>query len=85
MDAFCDIYQLVPRGQYEVTFTHGDSILDDPDAIRQDKALDLQEVNAGIMADWEYRAKWYGETEEEAKANLPGLKYLTTEPQEVIE
>lgn len=85
MDAFCDIYQLVPRGQYEVTFTHGDAVLDDPDGIRQDKALDLQEVNAGIMADWEYRAKWYGETEEEAKANLPGLMGLTTEPQEVIE
>jgi hypothetical protein len=22
---------------------------------------------------WEYRMKWYGETEEEARANVPGL------------
>lgn len=85
MDVFCDVYQLAPRGGYEVTFAYGDAVLDDPDTIRQDKALDLQEVNAGIMADWEYRAKWYGETEEEAKANLPGLTDLTTESQDVIE
>lgn len=84
MDAFCDIYQLAPRGDYEVTFARGDAVLDDPDAVRQDKAMDLQEVNAGIMADWEYRAKWYGETEEEAKANLPGMTDLTTETQDII-
>lgn len=23
------------------------------------------------MAKWEYRAKWYGESEEEAKENIP--------------
>ena len=25
-------------------------------------------VSMGIMAAWEYRVKWYGETEEQAKA-----------------
>lgn len=85
MNAMCDIHQLTPRGEYEVTFVRGDSVLDDPDAARQDRAMDLQEVASGIMDAWEYRAKWYGETEEEAKANLPGLMDLTTEPQNEVE
>lgn len=25
----------------------------------------------GVLNLWEYRMRWYGETEEEAKANLP--------------
>lgn len=81
MDAFCDIYQLVPAGVYEVAFAWGDSVMDDPDAQRQDKAIDLQEVSAGLMNDYEYRMKWYGESEEEAKANLPGMETLVDEQQ----
>ena len=27
----------------------------------------MQEVRDGLMAKWEYRVKWYGETENEAK------------------
>lgn len=85
MDKVCDLYQMAPRGAYEVTFIRGDSVLDDPDAARLDKAVDLQEVAAGIMDAWEYRAKWYGETEDEARANLPGLETLATEPQDDVE
>lgn len=81
MNAFCDIYQIIPDGVYEVAFTWGDSVLDDPDAQRQEKALDLQEVSAGLMNDYEYRMKWYKESEEEAKANLPGLETLVDESQ----
>lgn len=81
MNAFCDIYQLIPDGVYEVAFTWGDSVLDDPDAQRQDKAIDLQEVSAGLMNDYEYRMKWYGESEEEAKTNLPGMETLVDESQ----
>lgn len=85
MNAYCDIYQVTPAGNYEVAYTWGDSVLDDPEARRQDKAVDMQEVTAGLMNDFEYRMKWYGESEEEAKANLPGMETLTTEPQEEIE
>ena len=85
MDAFCDIYQTAPAGVYEVSFTWGDSVMDDPDAQRQDKAMDLQEVSAGLMNDYEYRMKWYGESEEEARANLPGMETLVDEGQDVIE
>ncbi len=28
------------------------------------------DVTAGLMQKWEYRVKWYGESEEEAKARL---------------
>ena len=31
---------------------------------------DLQEVRDGLMAAYEYRVKWYGETEETAKAMI---------------
>lgn len=32
-----------------------------------ERLQDLQEVRDGLMAKWEYRVKWYGETENEAK------------------
>ena len=41
------------------------AIIEDTDSIRQ---RDLQEVRDGIMQKWEFRVKWYGETEEQAKA-----------------
>lgn len=45
-----------------------DSILTDEEAERQQ---DRQDVSMGVMSLTEYRAKWYGETEEEAEKNLP--------------
>lgn len=30
----------------------------------------MQEVRDGLMQKWEYRVKWYGETEQEAKKVL---------------
>lgn len=35
----------------------------------QERERDRQDVLTGIMQRWEYRMKWYGETEEQAKAN----------------
>ncbi len=35
-----------------------------------ERLRDLQEVKDGLMAAWEYRVKWYGETEETAKAMI---------------
>lgn len=81
MNAYCDLYGLAPAGEYEAVYNWGDGVLDDPDTVRQDKAMDLQEINAGIKSAYEYRMKWYKETEEEAKANLPGMEDMTNEPQ----
>ncbi len=58
---------LPPEGQVSVQWD--DSIITDTAA---EKAQDMAEVSAGLMAAWEYRMKWYGEDEATAKANDPG-------------
>lgn len=85
MNAWCDLAQLAPNGEYEVSYNWGDGILDDPDTRRQDMALDMQQVSAGLMNDWEYRVKWYGEDEATAKAMLPKVQEMVTEPEEEVE
>ena len=45
-----------------------DSIIEDKQAERQS---DRQDVSMGVMSHAEYRAKWYGETLEEAQSKLP--------------
>lgn len=60
---------------YEFSCKFNDSIMTDEEAERQQ---DRQDVSMGAMPLWEYRAKWYGETEEQAKAAVQ-------QPAEVIE
>lgn len=85
MNVYCDIYSLAPVGEYELNVDWGDSILDDPDAKRLEKSMDLQELASGIMQPYEYRMKWYGEDEDTAKENLPGMEELVDESQVEIE
>lgn len=59
----------------EVTIDFDDSIIEDKEAERQS---DRQDVSMGAMPLWEYRAKYYGESEEQAKAAVQ-------QPAEVIE
>ena len=49
----------------EITIDFDDSIIEDKEAERQS---DRQDVSMGAMALFEYRMKYYGETEEQAKA-----------------
>ena len=60
-------------------------ILDDADAKEKERANDRQDVSMGVMNDWEYRAKWYGEDETTAKMMLPKMEDMTTEGQEETE
>lgn len=53
---------------YEFKCSFNDSILTDEETERQQ---DRQDVSMGVMSHAEYRAKWYGESLEEAQANLP--------------
>lgn len=85
MNAYCDLYGLAPAGEYEVTYNWGDGVLDDPDTIRQDKAMMLQEIAAGITNPWEYRVAFKKETENTAKAMLPTLEDMATEGQQEVE
>lgn len=52
----------------KVSIDFDDSIIQDKETERQQ---DRQDVAMGVMPPWEYRAKWYGETEKEAKAKIP--------------
>ena len=52
----------------DVSIEFDDSIITDKETQRQQ---DRQDLAAGIMAPEEYRAKWYGESREEALKNLP--------------
>lgn len=63
------LYGLVPASNdYEVSFDWDDSVIVDAEIERQE---DRQDVAMGVMRLDEYRAKWYGETLEEAVKNLP--------------
>lgn len=64
MDFWTSIYSLAPEGNTDVGFEWDDSIIVDAEKERQ---TDRADVAMGVMPLWEYRAKWYGETEEAAK------------------
>lgn len=57
---------LPDEGEVRVTFDDG--IITDTTA---EKRQDKDEVAAGLMEPWEYRAKWYGEDEQTAKGLAP--------------
>lgn len=59
----------------DITIDFDDSIIEDKETERK---RDREEVAMGAMQLWEYRVKWYGETEEHAKAAVQ-------QPAEVIE
>lgn len=61
-------YNSVLNSGYEFSCKFNDSILTDEETERQQ---DRQDVSMGVMSLAEYRAKWYGETEEEAEKKLP--------------
>ena len=46
-----------------------DSIIQDTEA---EKERDMKEIAAGLQMPWEYRMRWYGESEETARANTAG-------------
>jgi A118 family predicted phage portal protein len=85
MDVYATLYGLAADGEYEVTYDWGDSILDDQETKCNEFARDLQLLNAGIMNDWEFRAKYFNEDEATAKAALPKMQDVVTEHQNVIE
>lgn len=66
----------------EISIDFDDSIIEDKTA---ERANDRQDLAAGILNPWEYRAKWYNEDEATAKASLPKAHDLTTEEQDDVE
>lgn len=69
MNFWAVIGGLVPLGNdYDISFDWDDSVIVDAELEREQ---DRRDVAMGVLNLWEYRMKWMGETEEEAKANLP--------------
>lgn len=85
MDVYATLYGLAADGEYEVAYDWGDSILDDQETKDNEFARDLQLLNAGIMNDWEFRAKYFNEDEATAKAALPKMQDMTTEKETEVE
>lgn len=68
MDVLCTLYKLAPAGKYDVSYKWDDSLIVDAEVERKQ---DIADINLGAMGVLEYRMKWYGETEEEAKKKIP--------------
>lgn len=68
--------------EVEISIDFDDSIIEDKSA---DFQRDMQLLNAGILNDWEFRAKWMNEDEATAKAALPRMEDMTGTTQEEVE
>lgn len=74
IDAICvtaEAYKILPSGEFNDTYVWDDSIIVDTDT---ERTRDMSEVRQGLMLDWEYRMKWYGEDEETAKSKIAEKK-----------
>ena len=67
MNAYCDLYQITPDGEYDVSYQWDDSILVDIDEELSKKMLLLQN---GLMSKSEVRQWYFGETERQAQEAL---------------
>lgn len=66
----------------EISIDFDDSIIEDK---QSEFSRDMQMLSAGIMNDWEFRAKYMNEDEATAKAALPKMQDITTEQQGEVE
>ncbi|MEG0764175.1 MAG: phage portal protein [Oscillospiraceae bacterium] len=76
MDTYASLYRLTPSGAYQAAFNWGDGIMTDTDKDREQMRQDCRD---GAAEWWEYRVKFYGETEEEAKKHIDNKESLDFE------
>lgn len=76
IDIYCDLYNIVPSGEYEIGYSWDDSIIVDKDAERQ---VDLLDVDKGLLGKVEYRMKWMGETRKQAEEAISTINEEKTE------
>lgn len=67
MNAYCDLYDITPDGEYEVSFEWDDSIIVDSDVELSKRIMLIQNGLAGKL---ETRMWYFGETERQAKEAL---------------
>lgn len=85
MNALCDLAGLAPAGEYEAVYSWGDGVLDDPETRRQDMAMDMQRVAAGLMTDVAFVMKWDKVDEDTARKMLPKMEEMIDEEQTEVE
>ena len=82
IDTIATLYKLAPAGKYDVTFEWDDSIIVDAEA---ERLRDREEVRDGLMAKWEYRVKWFGETPEKAKQMVKEMEDQGLSEDEILD
>ena len=76
MNVYCDLYDMTPEGEYEVSFEWDDSILSDSDT-ELTKRIIL--INNGIAGKLETRMWYFGETERQAREALMRIQQESLE------
>lgn len=76
LDVYCDLYELAPSGEYEVSAEWDDSIIVDTES---EQRIRLQETNLGLGSKLDYLMWRYGLTEEQAQEKLDRIKQEKSE------
>lgn len=76
LDVYCDLYELIPTGEYEVSAEWDDSIIVDTES---EQRIRLQETNLGLGSKLDYLMWRYGLTEEQAQEKLDRIKQEKSE------
>ena len=76
LDVYCDLYELAPAGEYEVSAEWDDSIIVDTES---EQRIRLQETNLGLGSKLDYLMWRYGLTEEQAQEKLDRIKQEKSE------
>ncbi len=76
LDMMASVFSLLPAGGYEVLFDFDNSAMTDRESQFEERERLVQQ---GILNRWELRSWYLGETEEQAKKNLPVFKENTGE------
>lgn len=76
MDTWATLYNLTPKGDYEVSFNFDDSLIVDSKTENQTM---MQEATSGLIRKELYLMKRYGVTEEQAKEMLPEFAKIIEE------
>lgn len=71
LDVYCDLYELIPTGEYEVSFEWDDSIIVDAES---EQRIIMLEVDKRLMSKKEYLMRRYGLTEEQAIEKLKDIE-----------
>lgn len=67
MDVYCTLYNIVPQGEYEISFEWDDSILVD---VNEELTKRITLMNNGLASKLENRMWYFGETEAQAREAL---------------